>query len=136
MELGAVVDLAGRIGDPNGVSARGQVLEREGVLGTRLASCGSISVGTASSTTRHRVFVGSLTGKVGNHLQVVGVGAGHEGDGDGPRGATPLKSKRRVLRDLVVGVEQNGLRERGGREGDNGSKRELHCELNRDECSV
>lgn len=52
LELGAVVDLAGRIGDPDGVRARGQVREGESVLGTRLASCGSISIGTASSNNK------------------------------------------------------------------------------------
>ena len=86
-------------------------------------------------TTKHRASVGSLTGKVGNHLQVIGVKAGHESDGDRPRGATPLHGKRRVLLDLVVGVEKDGLRDDGGRESDNGSKAELHGELNRDECS-
>ena len=61
-----------------------------------------LASGLRRPTTKHRASVGSLTGKIGNHLQVVGVSAGHEGDGDGPRGATPLKGERRVLRDLVV----------------------------------
>jgi hypothetical protein len=71
---------------------------------------------------------GSLTGEVGHLLQVVGVVARHEGDGDGTLGVTPLKGERGVLLDLIVRVEKDRLRERGGREGENGSDGELHCD--------
>lgn len=104
-ELRAVVVLTGRVGNPDGVLARGEILERKGVLAARLAG-----------------------DEVGDHLQVVGVIAGHEGDGDRARGTAPLEGKRRVLLDLVVRVEENGLCERSGREGEDGTKGELHCE--------
>lgn len=69
------------------------------------------------------------TGKVLDGLEVVGVSAGHEGDGHRAGGAAPGKGDGLALLNIVIRVGEGRLGEAdGGEDTHDGGEGQLHCE--------